>query len=204
MGGSCRWKRLMRGSSQPNGSPVPPYGGGGEVCFFIHYRQNFAHAQFCHFPRQGKAIILPYFRGFPLPEKKFSKLHFFRQKCSASFKPSPCLLKILLTKFSSAKMLSLFQRLPLGGKLRLKVGGEGRNLFSISISLSDNVPAPCFSEISPEIFRKSKMCYAPHSLRFRSAPSPRGEGYNIALFQRLPLGGKLSLEATDEGQFATE
>ena len=24
------------------------------------------------------------------------------------------------------------------------------------------------------------MCYAPHSLRFRSAPSPRGEGYNIA------------------------
>ena len=26
----------------------------------------------------------------------------------------------------------------------------------------------------------------------------------IALFQRLPLGGKLSLEATDEGQFATE
>ena len=27
---------------------------------------------------------------------------------------------------------------------------------------------------------QSKMCYAPHSLRFRSAPSPQGEGYNIA------------------------
>ncbi len=53
-------------------------------------------------------------------------------------------------------------------------------MFSISISLSDNVPAPCFSEISSEIFRKSKMCYAPHSLRFRSAPSTQGEGYNIA------------------------
>ena len=72
--------------------------------------------------------------------------------------------------------IALFQRLPLGGRLRLKVGGEGRNLFSISISLSDNVPAPYFSEISSEIFGKSKMSCAPHSLRFRSAPSPQGEG----------------------------
>ena len=37
MGGSCRWKRLMRGSSQPNGSPVPPYGGGDEG--LLHFRK---------------------------------------------------------------------------------------------------------------------------------------------------------------------
>ena len=133
-----------------------------------------------------------------MPEKKFSKLHFFRQKLSAT------------------------SWLPLGGRLRLKVGGEeklaflfclkicllrnfqtkGRNLFSISISLSDNVPAPCFSEISSEIFGKSKMCYAPHSLRFRSAPSPQGEGFFIASFQGFPFlaspSGKLSTKLTEE------
>ena len=47
------------------------------------------------------------------------------------FVASPCLLKILLAKFSSAKMVSLFHRLPLGGKLSLKATDEGRNIFSL-------------------------------------------------------------------------
>ena len=68
------------------------------------------------------------------------------------------------------------------------------------------------------------MCYAPHSLRIRSAPSPpEGKAIFIALFtwlplacikfclqnflqqklsatSWLPLGGKLSQKATDEGR----
>jgi len=43
-------------------------------------------------------------RGFPLPEKKFSKLHFFGKNVK------PCLVS----------------RLPLGGKLLAKQGGEGQ------------------------------------------------------------------------------
>ena len=157
----------MRGSSQPNGSPVSPYGG-GEVCFFILYRQNFAHAQFCHFPRQGKARIIALFLGFPLPEKKFSKLHFLRQKLSAA------------------------SRLPPGGKLSAERTDEGRNLFSLirdyrycnrpvffrnffrNIRKIKNVLRPLIENF--DIKFQSKMSCAPHSLRFRSAPSPQGEG----------------------------
>ena len=50
---------------------------------------------------------------------------------------------------------------------------------------------------------QSKMCYAPHSLRIRFAFAqhlpPEGKAIFIAL-SRLPLGGKLSQKATDEGR----
>ncbi|MFR2461443.1 MAG: hypothetical protein ACLTAN_06240 [Christensenellaceae bacterium] len=54
-----------------------------------------------------------------------------------------------------------------------------------------------------------KLCHAvavmrgaPHSLRFRSAPSPQGEGFFIASFQGFPFlaspSGKLSTKLTEE------
>ena len=50
---------------------------------------------------------------FPLPEKKFSKLHFFRQKCEAlpCVKPSPCLIVLAHNK---AKIVSRFAASPRG------------------------------------------------------------------------------------------
>ena len=56
---------------------------------------------------------------FPLPEKKFGKLHFFRQKCEALpyVKPSPCLIVLAHNK---AKIVSLVPRLPLGGEAPCK------------------------------------------------------------------------------------
>ena len=45
-------------------------------------------------------------------------------------KPSPC---FFLLSQKSAKIVSLFHRLPLGGEAPPRGGGEGRNLFSILI-----------------------------------------------------------------------
>ena len=127
--------------------------------------------------------FIAFYLGFPLPEKKFSKLHFFWQKLSAT------------------------SWLPLGGKLSAERTDEGqlhfRKLENFDIKFQSKMCcAPCFSEISPEIFRKPKMCYAPHSLRFRSAPSPQGEGFSIALFQGFPFVasplGRLSTKLTEE------
>ena len=46
------------------------------------------------------------------------------------------------------------------------------------------------------------MCCAPHSLRFRSAPSPQGEGFFISSSRGFPFvaspSGKLSTKLTEE------
>ena len=130
-------------------------------------------------------------------------------KSKTSFKPFPCLHKILLTKFSSAKMLSLFQRLPLGGKLRREAVVRGANCFlskSFQSSGATCSPFPCFPlrgewRVAPrEDKLKSKTFYM---------PSPCLKKFSKLHFLRqkcsatswLPLGGKLSTKLTDEGQF---
>ena len=47
---------------------------------------------------------------------------------------------------------------------------------------------------------QSKMCYAPHSLRIRSAPSPRGEGYIYCLiYVASPWGEALPVRTVVRG-----
>ena len=86
-------------------------------------------------PRRGSCRLLPteevfaclplsLRQAFPLPEKKFSKLHFFRQKLSAT------------------------SWLPLGGKLLAKQGDEGQpnNIqpFSLQKAALYSTRIPCF------------------------------------------------------------
>ena len=59
-------------------------------------------------------------QGFPLPEKKFSELHFLRQK--GQYLPS--------------------SRLPLGGKLLAKQGDEGRLNYPLKVFKQTTNPAP--------------------------------------------------------------
>ena len=97
-------------------------------------------------------------------------------------------------------MLSLFQRLPLGGEALPRSGGdEGQLYFRKSENISNRL-RPLIENF--DIKFQSKMCCAPHSLRFRSAPSPQGEGFFIASSRGFPFvaspSGKLSTKLTEE------
>ena len=86
-------------------------------------RPSFASLSLGTFPPRGR---LNFCRSscFPLPEKKFSKLHFFRQKCEAFpyVKASPC---FFLLSQKSAKIVSRYAASP-RGEAPPKGGGEGQ------------------------------------------------------------------------------
>ena len=126
--------------------------------------------------------------------KKFSKLHFLRQKCSAtSWLPlaSSCL------RTMRQKLSALFQGFPSGGgSLRSKVV---RGSFKFDIIFYNRKQA------TPPLIRRRSAAPSPYLHKIlltkfssakivsRYAASPRGEGYIIAPFQNLPLGGKAIL-----------
>ena len=120
--------------------------------------------------------------------------------------PSPCLHKILLTKFYAGKNVKSFltSRLPLGGKLLAKQGDEGQpnNIQAISLQkaalYSTRVLGFPFGEAVG-------FCRLKRSLQ--SFPLPEENSANfifsakmISLFPSLPLGGKLLAKQGDEGR----
>ena len=86
-------------------------------------RPSFASLSLGTFPPRGRLNFCR-IQGFPLPEKKFSKLHFFRQKCEAFpyVKASPC---FFLLSQKSAKIVSRYAASP-RGEAPPKGGGEGQ------------------------------------------------------------------------------
>ena len=117
-----------------------------------------------------------------------------------------CLHKILLTKFSSAKIVrysvasplgeaprkaaversiisALYQAFPLGGKCRRTATNEGRNLFSVIC-----LYLVCIK--SSALFSR---------LPLGGSCPQSGLKRSIVPYSRLPLGGKLSTKLTDEG-----
>ena len=89
--------------------------------------------------------------------------NFFRNIQKTKNVLHPSFASLSLSTFPPRGRLNycLILRLPLGGRLRLKVGGEGRNLFSF--------------------IRQYRYCNCPSfaSLSLSTFP-PQGEGYNIA------------------------
>ena len=70
-------------------------------------------------------------------------------KTSPYVAASPCLHKILLTKFSSAKIVSLFHRLPLGGRLRREAVVRGATCFLSESFQSSGATCSPFPLLSP-------------------------------------------------------
>ena len=75
-------------------------------------------------------------RAFPLPEKN-SVNFIFRQHS----KVSPCLIVLA---HNEAKIVSLVPRLPLGGRLLAKQGGEGQLHFRFKILNNSAIPFSIF------------------------------------------------------------
>ena len=121
------------------------------------------------------------FHGFPLPEKKFSELHFFRQKWESFpyVKASPC---FFLLSQKSAKIVSRYAASP-RGEAPPRGGGEEKLafLFCLKICLAKNFQTKGQLHFRLKSFRANQC--APHSPRFRSAPSPQGEGFALRRFR---------------------
>ena len=88
---------------------------------------------------------------------------------------------------------------PRGEALPRSGGDEGQLHFRKLENISNRL-RPLIENF--DIKFQSKMCCAPHSLRFRSAPSPQGEGFFIALSLGFPFlaspSGRLSTKLTEE------
>ena len=100
-------------------------------------RPSFASLSLATFPPRGR-LNFRLFHGFPLPEKKFSELHFFRQKWESFpyVKASPC---FFLLSQKSAKIVSRYAASP-RGEAPPRGGGEEKLafLFCLKICLAKN------------------------------------------------------------------
>ena len=135
IGGRLRREAVVRGAScflsesfQSSGATCSPF-----PCFplresLLRCCQASAASRVARSAERGQQKLSAYFIGIPLPEKKFSELHFFRQKWESFpyVKASPC---FFLLSQKSVKIVSLFHRLPLGGRLRREAVVRGASYF---------------------------------------------------------------------------
>ena len=143
--------------------------------------------------------MLPYFKAFPLSAENFACKIFFGKNAQPCSKASPCLIVLA---HNEAKIVSLVPRLPLASSclrtMRQKLSALFQGFPSGGGSLRSKVVRGSFK--FDIIFYNRKQ--ATPLIRRRSAtPSPRGEGYIIALFHAFPARGKVpSASEADEGR----